>query len=106
MTTLSQDALIKRLVQDWGYSQAGSEKAAQKLLNLQPLLKEVFEKWWDSGVAPEMTVEGYTFQQLVTERGMKPTGAFITLDWLLRDPAEAKKALISKVDYIVRKPKA
>ena len=56
-------------------------------------IKDVFEQWHLDGAIPSITLEGYTFQTLVNQFGMKPVGAFITLDWLKREPEKAARAL-------------
>ena len=48
-----------------------------------------------------MEVEGYTAQRLMQERHMKPVAAFLTLDWLLKEPAAALKALARPYDVVV-----
>ena len=42
---------------------------------------------------PKLSIAGYTLQRLIDEHGMLPVAAFLTLDWLLRDPARATASL-------------
>jgi hypothetical protein len=42
---------------------------------------------------PKITLEGYTFKDLIHQYGMKPIGAFITMDWLKREPEKATEVL-------------
>lgn len=69
------------------------EKTIEKILNFNSKIKDSFEQWLKDGYFPTIEVEGYTLTQLMYEFSMKPVGAFITLDWLIRDPEKAKKAL-------------
>ena len=69
------------------------EQTADKMENLEPEIKNAFEQWQLNGIIPTITLEGYTYQTLVNQFGMKPVGAFITLDWLKREPEKAAKAL-------------
>ena len=56
---------------------------------LQPIVAESFESWLYQGKLPNIEIEGYTYSILVNDYGMKPVGAFLTLDWLCRDPQKA-----------------
>jgi hypothetical protein len=67
-----------------------------------PLLHE-FENFLETGEPAKMEIEGWNYEKLTKERGLHPVGAFITLDWLLREPEEAKKALERGFDSIIQK---
>lgn len=82
-----------RLVREYGYSSSGVEIIAAQLLRLEPQLSAAFEEWWNSGNVPKAEIEGYSFERLQNEHGMNPIAAFLTLDWLLREPEKAKVAL-------------
>jgi hypothetical protein len=49
-------------------------------------------------------VQGYTAQRLVDEYQFTPPNAFVTLDWLIREPAKAVKALSEGYDIIEIEP--
>ncbi len=69
------------------------ENTLRKLSNLQPLIEAALEKWLKDGKTPTLDVEGYTFSVLTTKFGMQAIGAFLTLDWLCREPQKARDAL-------------
>ena len=69
------------------------ERTASKLENLQPIVAAALENWISKGDFPLLTVDDYSFSSLVSDYGMKPIGALLTLDWLIRDPERAKQSL-------------
>lgn len=46
--------------------------------------------WFNGDGFPEDIVENITVNFLVTEYGMKPINAFLTIDWLKHNPQSAK----------------
>lgn len=84
---------IIEILKEEAYPEYMIEQTANKLENLVPEIKDVFEQWHLDGAIPSITLEGYSYQDLVNLYGMKPVGAFITLDWLKREPEKAARAL-------------
>jgi hypothetical protein len=93
--------ISQRLVNEFGYSRRGSEVAAAELAAAHEKIQTAFLRWWQTGEITKMEVEGYTAQRLIQERHMKPVAAFLTLDWLLKEPAAALKALARPYDVVV-----
>jgi hypothetical protein len=93
--------VAQRLTADFGYSPGHAAKAAIKLERLQPAVREAFLTWWRTGVFPPLTVAGYTVQRLVEEYGFVLPGAFLALDWLVREPVQALRALAEGCDEII-----
>lgn len=69
------------------------EKTLEKIEQFSPIIKDSFQKWAKTGKSSDTAIEGYCFDDLVKKYGMKPVGAFITLDWLIREPEKAKASL-------------
>jgi hypothetical protein len=90
---MDAQSLILRLVSEFGYPQAGAQLVAGKLASCSPELQAAFLEWWNTGHFSEIQVEGYTVQRLMTEHHMKPIAAFLTLDWLRREPQKALASL-------------
>lgn len=68
--------------------------AVDEVRALSPQLRNGFKHWWETGVVPVLPpVEGYTLQNLMSGEEkttrMSPLGAFLTLDWIAREPEEA-----------------
>lgn len=81
--------IILALLKEEAYPAHMIEKTLAKLENLQPQVALMFSSWVNTGKIPETSIEGFTFSILVNDYGMKPIGAFLTLDWLVREPERA-----------------
>ena len=68
---------------------------------MDPELKKLFAAWFKTGKTPECFVEGVSFDILVKTFRMNPVNAFLTLDWLKREPKKAKRALSGGFDKII-----
>lgn len=89
---MERNKIISVLIKE-SYSEFMIEQTVSKIENLEPEIKEAFELWLSDGTIPKITLEGYSFKDLIHQYGMKPIGAFITLDWLKKEPEKAAKAL-------------
>ena len=76
-----------------GYTDAEAASAAPKIERMDAQLRNDLLRWDKIGDYPDREVEGFTVAGLVENTGMHPVGAFLMLDWLLREPDEAKYAL-------------
>lgn len=90
--SMNNEILVK-LLNEENYPNHMVEGTIAKLNNLQPIVADSFESWLNHGKIPNIEIEGYSHNILVNDYGMKPVGAFLTLDWLLREPEKAKEAL-------------
>ena len=86
------DKLVKFLAEE-KYPEFMIEKTADKIEFFSPVVAEVFDNWSKNKSQPDISIEGFAFKDLITKWDMNPVGAFITLDWLLREPEKAKRAL-------------
>ena len=84
---------IYKILKEQGYPEFMLEKTYNKIMNLQPTVANAFDQWINHGIIPDLEIEGYTYTHLVENMNMKPIGAFLTLDWLIREPERAKLAL-------------
>jgi hypothetical protein len=97
---MKKDELIPRLISEFNYPQSGAEIVAEKIIKSSPIVQKAFNEFWESGTIPEIEIEGYTIASLSNAHGMKPIAALLTLDWLIRDPASAKKSLEKGHDFV------
>ena len=98
---LQTDEIIGRLITEFGYPSKGAEEVAQMLLTCMPVVQEAFEKWWrGDGLDAALEAKGYTLKRLIEEFGYIPIAAFLDMDWLIREPEEATKALARGYDSI------
>ena len=85
-----KDSLINDL--DCKESQAAG--VVEKITKLSPEIYQAFEEWFNTGKISEIEVEGYTVASLrAKKKQLNVVGAFLTLDWLKREPTKAKFAL-------------
>ncbi len=92
--------LAERLQREYGYRPRHAEDVARRLHGAAPPIRAAFFRWWVGGPLESPEVEGYSVQTLMESRTINPVNAFLTLDWLVRDPEEAKKLLGRRVDDI------
>lgn len=85
--------MLHQLLIDNGYPSHMIEKTVEKIEHFQPKIRESFNNWVADGIEPNIEIQGYSFSQLRRDYGMKAIGAFITLDWLIRDPENATRSL-------------
>lgn len=84
---------IKEILIGECYPEFMIESTTDKIVRFTPEVKKVFKEWCSNNESFDFSVEGFSFCDLVTKWGMKPVGAFITLDWLIREPEKAKEVL-------------
>lgn len=98
---MKRQELIARLVSEFGYTDKEAPLVADDLLACSPVVQVAFERWWRGGELDKvLKVQGYTLQRLMDEYALKPIGALLTMDWLIRDPGEALAALAEGYDTI------
>ncbi len=89
---MNKEILVK-LLKEENYPAHMVDATIGKLNKLQPIVLDNFEAWLNEGKIPDIEIEGYSYRILVNDYGMKPVGAFLTLDWLCRDPQKASLSL-------------
>lgn len=99
-----QKKITQVLVQDWNYSEKQVQNIANKLLAMDPLIKEAFSEWLQTGIIPSYPkFAGFSPNTLsLTYPNMKPPAIFLLLDWLHIDSKEALSAL--KQEYGINTP--
>lgn len=85
-----QELLVERL----NCSMEVAGRIAQDLGQLREELVPLLNAWIKGEpLDGETLYEGYTLNGLIADYQMQFTGALLTLDWLLKEPEIAKKAL-------------
>lgn len=70
------------------------ETIAQKIENLSDRLKPAMNQWLENASMPLAEVDGYTTAALMERfKGMQYPAALFLLDWLIKDPQTATKAI-------------
>lgn len=86
-------SLIKKELLSEGFPEFMIDRTITKINNFSGALLDAFNDWMSSGKEPSIVVEDYSYTELIEKYSMTSIGAFITLDWLVKDPEKAKKAL-------------
>jgi len=94
--------LLPRLISEFGYPQAGAKLIAEKLTSCNIAIQTAFWEWWQTGqLSLDIEVEGFTLESLIHKHQMKPVAAFLTMDWLMREPIKARQSLQKGHDFVV-----
>ena len=89
----SKDQLAE-ILRQYEYPDFLTDKTVERLNNMQPEIKILFDKWLLNNSMPEVEINGFTIQELTGEKfNFTPINAFLTLNWLLVDQDNAIAAL-------------
>lgn len=92
---------LKASMMDIGYQTHEAKEAIKKIRVMNKDLKKEFGMWYKKGIEPTIVIEGVTISNLEETCGMNKIKAFLFMDWLIRDPDLAKKALSKTVDVVI-----
>ena len=86
---------MKKIIMDrLGCTAEMAERVEKNLNNISVELRCFVDKWLESGIVEDTPVyHGYSVVRLMEQYGMVFTGAILTLDWIIKDPDLALKAL-------------
>lgn len=85
---------LAEILQQYNYPDFMIDSTINRLNKMQPEIKILFDKWLLNSSMPEDEINGFTFRELTGEKfNFTPINAFLTLNWLLVDPANAIAAL-------------
>jgi hypothetical protein len=100
MSSFTTADLVSRLIGEFGYSSHAADITARELMAADPRIQEAFSHWWKTGEIVEFETEGYNVQRLADEHGMNPVAAYLTLDWLVKEPEAALASLKRGHDWV------
>ena len=75
------------------YPEENIEMLVEKIGQTDGKIKKAIGNWLDTENETEITVEGIRYSDLKDKTGMNPIAAYLTLDWINRQPIEAIAAL-------------
>lgn len=82
------------------YSGESLSKVMSKIETMNPLLKESLIKYLKEDTLDEVNLLGYTVETLRDDYHMNEVAAFLTLDWIIREPDEAIASLQKGYDTV------
>jgi hypothetical protein len=101
--TIPEAAIIVAKLKGAGYSDRKADDVAARLASIDPSLHAGVTEWVMNDRIVDMSVADYSLRSLIQTQNMKPPAAFLTLDWLVRDPATASAAIRAGHDRVLRR---
>ena len=84
----------KIIMQRMNCDEKQAEKLEKKLSAVDPILKPILNNWLENGIEEnDQVFNSFSINTLMKEHSLTFTGALLTLDWLLREPELATKAI-------------
>lgn len=81
---------LEEYLQRNDYASSDISQLSDAIKEMDPDSQAWVAEWLQNGLLPEIEIEGITADFLIHQCGYQPLNAFITLDWLKKDPQEAK----------------
>lgn len=70
------------------------------LKKMSLLVKKALETFLQTNEHEEINLLGYSIQNLTAEQGMNEIAAYLTLDWIIREPDKAIESLKKGHDFV------
>ena len=90
---MNNENLRELLVEKYDYKNSQVDDVVEKIGRFSPKVAAAFENWLNTGEIDKTEVDGYTITAIIKKKSMKIVAAYLTLDWLEREPETAKLAL-------------
>ena len=88
------EELIHKTLLESGYDEKAARMVLPDLLGLSEPLKSLLKAWLENEKQhSDYTVAGFSVSEMQKERGMNYPAALLTIDWLIKDPENAKRSL-------------
>ena len=76
-----------------GYSENSANLVLNELAQLSAPLNECLVEWIETGNCKDYAVDGFSIFDFQKNRKMKYPAALLTMDWLIKEPEQAKESL-------------
>lgn len=94
--------IIKKLVEDKQLDRVQVERVSGKIEALSPDIRAAFEKWIETDAIASPEYAGHDVNSILkAQPHLTVLAAYLSLDWLRRDPVAAKKS-IEHAKHVVR----
>ena len=95
--------ITKDLIENKKLDAVQVERVSNKIEALSPDIREALEKWIETDNVSSPEYAGYDVNAILkAQPHMTVLGAYLSLDWLRRDPVAAKKSIEHSI-HIVRR---
>ena len=91
-----KEKITNILIQELNYSDFVAEQTADDLINLDKQLQPLLEKWLTNREITDFEIQGFSINELMTQRNFTFPSALIAMDWLLTEPDIATNELSQK----------
>lgn len=92
----------KVLVEDKNLDKVQVERVSEKIEALSPDIREAFEKWVETDTIISPEYNGYDVNAILkAQPHLTVLAAYLSLDWLRRDPVAAKRS-IEHTKHVIR----
>lgn len=99
---ISTEELFNGIVERSSCNKGSAESLVKEICYLDASLCESFRCYWETGkIDTSLSVGDFSIGNLIEKRQMHPLGAFAALDWLIKEPENANKALKRPYDRII-----
>lgn len=85
--------IIINLLENKGYHGPEAEMMCRELSQIDTRFNVAVEAWLNSGAETEYEISGVKLSDLMERFNMTYAAAILTMDWVLREPEEAKEAI-------------
>lgn len=94
--------IIKELVENKKLDKVQVERVSGKIEALSPDIREAFEQWIKTDTIASPEYAGYDVNSILkAQPHLTVLAAYLSLDWLRRDPVAAKKS-IEHAKHVIR----
>jgi hypothetical protein len=83
------------------YQGARLEKLSNSVENLAPVIRHAIEHFLTTSTHLEITILGHSVQSLMQGSEQNELAAYLTLDWLIREPQKAQEVLKRGYDKVI-----
>lgn len=85
------------------YSDVGISAILQELIYMDPKIRIEFENFLNGKPYKSLKFSGYDIKRLEAEHNMNSIAAFLTLDWIKKNPDDALASLKRGHDKVIKK---
>ena len=88
------EELVYKTLLERGYDEKAARMVLPDLLGLSEPLKSLLKAWLENEKQQsDYAIAGFSVSEMQKERGMNYPAALLTIDWLIKEPENAKKSL-------------
>lgn len=95
---MKAEKIVQILIEEKNYDRVQTERLMPQIDALPEEIKKALEEWLQNGTLTSPEYHGYTVEKILYEKpDMTVVGAYLTLDWIRKDPKTAIKAVVTPV---------